>query len=230
MQGYEPHTAAAQFAHPPRSGSTTVARVTTPAPRRQGRRSAADAQQTKALLLSVADRLFAERGFAQTSIRDLATAAGVTSGAIYGHFRDKADLLAEVIHQRITSELESEAIGAASDHVQTLTRQATRYKRRRRLRALLVQGAAAAQTDAETKAGLRAEQQRHIDQWIAGYQRERARLGIDPSVDIEAALLYTWAVELGLGMLESVGIEPRRATGWADVHNRMARSLRLPPE
>lgn len=202
-----------------------------PATGRQGRRSAAEAQATRSRLIEVADQLFAERGYAQTSIRDLATHAGVTSGAIYGHFRGKADLLAEVIQQRISTELEAETIGVGTtnDHVETLTRQAARYKRRQRLRALLVQGAAAAQTDAETKTRLGDEQRSHIAQWIAGYERERQRLGIDDAVDIEAALLYTWAVELGLGVLESVGIEPKRASGWADIHNRMARSLRLPP-
>jgi len=73
-----------------------------------------------------------------------------------------------------------------------------------------VQGAAAAQTDEETRGRLREEQRTHIDVWVAAYERDRARLGIDPSVDMDTAVLYTWAVELGLGVLESVGIEPRR--------------------
>jgi len=37
------------------------------------------------------------------------------------------------------------------------------------------------------------------------YEEHRDRLGIHPSVDMEAALLYTWAVEVGLGVLESFG-------------------------
>ena len=195
---------------------------------RRGRRSADDAAATRARLIELAEAMFAERGYLQTSIRDLARRAGATSGAVYGHFRNKADLLAEAIHRRIADDLEAETFGV-SDHVSTLSRQAARYPRRRRLRALLVQGAAAAQTDADTRARLSEEQRAHLASWVAAYERERTRLGIDPAVDIEAAVLYTWAVELGLGVLESFGIEPKRRTGWADVHNRMARSLRLPP-
>lgn len=198
----------------------------------RGRRSAAEAEETRSRLVELADQLFAQQGYLQTSIRDLARHANVTSGAIYGHFRNKAELLAEAIHRRIGAELEAGTIdlGERSNHVSTLTRQGLRYRRRRRLRALMVQAAAAAQTDPETKARLRDEQRAHIKAWIAGYERERERLGIDPAVDVEAALLYTWAVELGLGVLESFDIEPKRAAGWADIHNRMARSLRLPPD
>jgi hypothetical protein len=117
-----------------------------------------------------------------------------------------------------------------SDHVETLTRHARQAPSRRRLRALLVQGAAAAQTDEETRTSLRDEQLSHVRRWIAGYARERDRLGIDPAVDIETAVLYTWAVELGLGVLEGFGIEPPSAEAWADVQNRMARGLQLPPD
>ena len=116
------------------------------------------------------------------------------------------------------------------DYVETLTRQARKSRTRRQLRALIVQGAAAAQTDEETRASLRAEQLQHIEAWVAGYERDRARLGIDPSVDIETAVLSIWAVELGLGVLEGIGIEPRSTSAWADVQNRLARSLKLPPE
>jgi len=93
-----------------------------------------------------------------------------------------------------------------------------------------VQGAAAAQTDEETRGRLREEQRTHIDVWVAAYERDRARLGIDPSVDMDTAVLYTWAVELGLGVLESVGIEPTTTRSWADIQNRLARSLQLPPD
>ena len=47
---------------------------------------------------------------------------------------------------------------------------------------------------------------------------------------METAVLYIWTTELGLGVLESVGIEPRSAKAWADIQNRLARSLQLPPD
>ena len=77
---------------------------------------------------------------------------------------------------------------------------------------------------------MREEQLAHIEEWLKGYERDRERLGIHPSVDMETAVLYIWTTELGLGVLESVGIEPKSAKAWADIQNRLARSLQLPPD
>ncbi|MEO8280871.1 MAG: TetR family transcriptional regulator [Ideonella sp.] len=56
------------------------------------RRTKQDAQATRDHLLDTAERVFLERGVSRTSLHDLAAAAGVTRGAIYWHFHDKADL------------------------------------------------------------------------------------------------------------------------------------------
>jgi AcrR family transcriptional regulator len=200
-------------------------------------RGAEKALATRAALVEVAADLFAERGYVQSSVRDIARRSELSSGAIYGHFRSKADLLAAAIRMRIADELEAESTGLGdadpdpdADYVETLTRLARELPARRRLRALIVQGAAAAQTDEETRARLREEQLSHLDSWLEGYERDRDRMGIHPSVDMQAALLYTWATELGLGVLESFGIEPASTDGWAEVQNRLARSLKLPPD
>ena len=192
----------------------------------------AKARATRESLVELAARLFATKGYANTSINDISRAASVTSGAIYGHFRNKAELLAAAVSSRTTVELKSRSPinSEDADYIETLTRLARDYRDRSELRKLIVQGAAAAQTDEETRQQLKAEQDSHLRVWLERYEEHRDRLGIDPSVDMEAALLYTWAVELGLGVLESLGIEPRSARSWADVQNRMARSLQLPPD
>ena len=48
---------------------------------------------TRERLLAEAQRLFRERGYAATSLEQVAEAAQVTKGAIYGHFSSKEDLL-----------------------------------------------------------------------------------------------------------------------------------------
>lgn len=48
-------------------------------------------------LLQIAARLFAERGFGAVSIEDLGSAAGVTGPALYRHFTNKQNLLAELL-------------------------------------------------------------------------------------------------------------------------------------
>lgn len=48
---------------------------------------------TRERLLAQARRLFREQGYAATSLEQIAEAADVTKGAIYGHFASKEDLL-----------------------------------------------------------------------------------------------------------------------------------------
>src|SRR5262245_41601991 len=47
------------------------------------------AEATRQLLVSVARELFAERGYADTSIEDIIQRAGVARGALYHHFPGK---------------------------------------------------------------------------------------------------------------------------------------------
>jgi TetR/AcrR family acrAB operon transcriptional repressor len=56
------------------------------------RRTKEDALATRNALLDAAERVFLAQGVAGTSLNDIAQAAGTTRGAIYWHFRDKADL------------------------------------------------------------------------------------------------------------------------------------------
>jgi len=56
------------------------------------RRTKQEAQQTRNALLDAAEAVFEQRGVAGTSLQEVAEAAGVTRGAVYWHFRDKADL------------------------------------------------------------------------------------------------------------------------------------------
>jgi TetR/AcrR family acrAB operon transcriptional repressor len=56
------------------------------------RRTRAEALETRNRILDAAERVFSRRGVSRTSLDDVARAAGVTRGAIYWHFKDKADL------------------------------------------------------------------------------------------------------------------------------------------
>jgi TetR/AcrR family acrAB operon transcriptional repressor len=57
------------------------------------RRTKADALTTKHELLDAAERLFSQQGVSNTSMMQVAAAAGVTRGAIYHHFENKLDLI-----------------------------------------------------------------------------------------------------------------------------------------
>jgi AcrR family transcriptional regulator len=62
-----------------------------------GRRSAAEAERTRAGLVAAARRLFAERGIDAVSTREIAAAAGVAHGLVRHHFGSKAGIWQAVI-------------------------------------------------------------------------------------------------------------------------------------
>lgn len=69
------------------------------------RRTKEDALATRHQLLDAAERVFAEKGVSRTSLNDIALAAGVSRGAIYWHFKNKADLFNAML-ERITLPME----------------------------------------------------------------------------------------------------------------------------
>lgn len=76
------------------------------------RRTKADALVTRNSLLDAAEHLFQAHGVSRTSLNDIATAAGTTRGAIYWHFKDKADLF-NAMMERVTMPLEGALACAA---------------------------------------------------------------------------------------------------------------------
>jgi AcrR family transcriptional regulator len=51
----------------------------------------------RAELLALAARMFAERGFLATTVRDIADAAGILSGSLYHHFDSKESMVDELL-------------------------------------------------------------------------------------------------------------------------------------
>lgn len=63
------------------------------------RRTKEDAEKTRCAILAAAEQLFLERGVAHTSLEHIARHAGVTRGAVYWHFQNKAHLFHEMLNQ-----------------------------------------------------------------------------------------------------------------------------------
>jgi AcrR family transcriptional regulator len=55
---------------------------------------------TRQQILDASLRLFSERGFARTTVRDIARQAGITDAAIYYHFQSKRELLEALVEER----------------------------------------------------------------------------------------------------------------------------------
>lgn len=73
--------------------------------RRIMRRSKADAEQTRQKILEAAELLFSEQGVARTTLERIARTAGVTRGAFYWHFKDKAAILSALYERTAAPQL-----------------------------------------------------------------------------------------------------------------------------
>ena len=55
---------------------------------------------TRSQILDASLRLISERGFARTTVRDIAQRAGITDAAIYYHFQSKREILEALVEER----------------------------------------------------------------------------------------------------------------------------------
>src|SRR3974377_1883239 len=67
-------------------------------PRQKGYEMPSD--RTRAFILDAAERLYAERGFSDVTLRDIVAAAGVNLAAVNYHFGSKDELIAELFVTR----------------------------------------------------------------------------------------------------------------------------------
>src|SRR5213596_2684423 len=82
----------------------------------QGRRSAATssaAPSKRDLILRAATDVFANRGFFNAQVADVARAAGVAAGTVYLYFRSKDDLLVSIFERSMQAAIEDGRASAA---------------------------------------------------------------------------------------------------------------------
>lgn len=69
------------------------------------RKTKEEAQITRTQLLDASEQVFSDKGVTNTSLAEIAEAAGLTRGAIYWHFKNKADLI-DALWERIELPME----------------------------------------------------------------------------------------------------------------------------
>ena len=81
-------------------------------------------QQTRAKVLAAARRLFSEQGYEGATIRDIASAAGMSTGAVFANFTDKSDLFREIMltDMAALAEAMTEAAGNGGEVEDTLVK------------------------------------------------------------------------------------------------------------
>jgi AcrR family transcriptional regulator len=175
------------------------------------------AHLTRETILGAARRLFAERGYARTSVRDIAKAAGVSAQTVYDSVGSKQQLVAS-LNDLIDTEAGIGAIVGAdlpSEDPATVAGVSARVTRSILehcgdiIRAL-VTGAAA---EPELAAVLAEGQRRHAAGAATVVQRLR-ELGATPPDDAAETLAALSDVRFALVLQESYGWSLDRLEGW----------------
>jgi TetR/AcrR family acrAB operon transcriptional repressor len=88
------------------------------------RRTKEEAEKTRQDLLKAALSVFSQKGYAATTLEDVAKEAGVTRGAIYWHFGSKAELYAALLEEYSArgSEIAQTAVAEGGSMVDILRR------------------------------------------------------------------------------------------------------------
>jgi AcrR family transcriptional regulator len=166
-----------------------------------GRIAGVTAEQTKERLIDAAARVFETNGFAGSTVAEIAREAGLTSGAIYGHYASKAELLADALRchgERATASLLPP--GTNRDAATVLIALGTRLGARDRAdTALLFEALLASKRDAELSRVLAlalAGREARLADVIADGQREGV---LTHGVPATAAARF--AIMLGLGSM-----------------------------
>jgi AcrR family transcriptional regulator len=57
--------------------------------------------ETREIIVQAANRVFSEKGYHKAQIADIVKAAGISTGSIYAHFKDKRDLFEQIIRENL---------------------------------------------------------------------------------------------------------------------------------
>lgn len=172
------------------------------------RRTKEEAAATRDSILDAAEQLFVEQGVSRTTLQHIATAAGVTRGAIYWHFDDKAALFSAMM-DRATLPLEAELqlldqsesadpLADLRDYVLAVLRRTVEDPGARRVFEI----ATLKVEFVDEMDAVRVRRQRSLSNWMARAER-RIRLAADQglikgSVDPRTLALAMWTMIDGL--------------------------------
>lgn len=79
------------------------------------RRTKVEARETRLQVLDAAELVFSQKGGTNTSLNEIAIAAGVTRGAIYWHFKNKYDRIGTLL-ERVKLPLDDMLAAQDADH------------------------------------------------------------------------------------------------------------------
>lgn len=86
------------------------------------------ARKTRGAILAAASAVFAEQGYAATTMAHVASAAGVSLGTVYQYFRDRPDLIRVLVRGRVADRMNQAEVGwRAADGLAGLERMLSNF-------------------------------------------------------------------------------------------------------
>lgn len=196
-----------------------------------GRIAGVTAQETRDRVLRGAGSVFARLGYDGASIAEIASAAGLSSGAIYAHFGSKAALFAATLHARGPAEMErllavdrtgAEGMRFVRDRGIALAR------RRAEDGSLLVEAIVAAKRHPDVAALLvsaLAEREEGLAELIRAGQRAGT---VDERIRPTAVSRLMLMLVLGSLLAAAVDLPPVDERDWADLIDDLVSRLNAP--
>jgi AcrR family transcriptional regulator len=184
-------------------------------------------------LVAAAAEVFAEKGYDRAGVAEIARRAGYTTGAIYGRFTGKAELLLAAIEAASDSELDTlfnehrfegkvtDILTTVGSHLVTEEAGADSF--------LLLEAFVAARRDPEVRDLLQQSLDLRSDR-LADLVAEAQTTGaVDPALDREAVVRFCHAVGFGFLLFRAVDLTLPQPGPWEDLIARLVDALDVNP-
>jgi AcrR family transcriptional regulator len=184
-------------------------------------------------LVASAAVVFAEKGYDGAGVAEIARRAGYTTGAIYGRFTGKAELLLAAIEARSENELdqlfnEHRFEGKVTDILTTVGSHLVTDQMGPES-ALLLEAFVAARRDPEVRRLMQGLLDLRGDRLADLVAEAQATGAIDPALDAEAVVRFCHAVGFGFLLFRAVEIDLPAAGPWEDLIARLVDALDVNP-
>lgn len=191
---------------------------------------------TRERLLSAAAEVFAEKGYDRAGVQEIAHRAGFTTGAIYGRFRGKADLLLAAMESQSDDEFEAlfaknRLEGFEGKVTNILATVGTHLVTDEfdNGQALLLEAFVAARRDPEVAGMLRRAVEARADEMTELIEEAKRTGAIDPALDTLAVVRFCHAVGLGFLLFGAIDLPRPKAEPWEDLIGLLIKAVEAAP-
>ena len=179
-------------------------------------------------LLAAAADLFAEKGYEQAGVAEIARRAGVTTGAIYSRYTGKADLLQDAVKNHAPTEITrllraedndqspKDILADMGEHLLDDLHEST---------GIFIEALVAARRDPDLAIVLHQLATQAGEQVEKILEAAKAFGSIDQDLDNLALVRLAHAIGYGMNVTRLLGLELPTKDSWTDVINRVINSF-----